>query len=114
MNTLKVELKEAERFLKDGWFLVEKKEGNKWFLGIQLMETTGSFGNGDFESKNKIVINEPVQLVSESGEKYRYCPECKESSANPFYICFETGHEVKPLIVVPKKIEDAGKNWKVS
>ena len=74
MNTLKVELKEAERFLKDGWFLVEKKEGDKWFLGIQLMETTGSFGNGDFESKNKIVINEPVQLVSESGKKL--CKNC--------------------------------------
>ena len=125
-------------------FVVLKKEGER------LVDAyTGDFNKGSLSipatiyKDNRFIVmavGSPVQLVSESGEEYWYCPECKEIDTlenrvknygrlRPHIYSNENGDvekgvymcpkhskhiDLELLVVVPKKIEDAGKNWKVS
>lgn len=149
MNTLKVSVEQAERFLKEGVLEVEKQEGEFYIEADDVVVRKigepyqGSHGT-ECETEDILELNEPVQLVSESNEKYWYCPKCKSivrfgaktSDAQPFQCkCithYLTGLELvqdnleeilerafknmewKPFVLVPSKIEDAGKNWKIT
>lgn len=125
MNTLEVDLKEAESAVRNGVFKVKHKgELPVIYPSNNFISEVHNF-NSPSVPKIKLKIGESVQLVH-GGEKLWYCPKCGEiDSCSEQYekeygecgVCKSCDDNalnwLKPLVVVPTKIEEKGKHWRV-